>query len=232
MATIQALLNDINLRYRNTFTTDQLIVWMNEEQEELFQIFELDSAPYAFTLLRDETDNPVKFYPIPDGVDIDRIKVISVQINDDPEPTFQEIHFKRNDDYISTQYEGYWYTIVENNLFIYLSSDTMYVNTRYVYIYCDTQPTVITSSNLNLEPSVPLRYQEILKLGTLKRIALARKDDVWASNYDASREEKIADMEWRMKMSEPEFVSPADANPKPIHAWYGPGGVWWGDRLW
>lgn len=210
MATIQQLLDDVSLRYRHSFTTAQVLVWMNEEQEELFQIFEIDSPPYAFTLVADQY-----LYPIPDGVDIDRIKVINVQVNDNTDPTFEQLNFRRNDDYVDTWSSTYWYTIIEDNFFIHLPSDSMYASTRYVYIYCDSQPTVITSSNLSVEPSVPLRYQEILKLGTLERIAAARKDLDMKSNFYNDKQEKIIDMEWRMRMQEPEWISPTDVMPRP-----------------
>lgn len=209
MATLQQLLNDIDLRYRNSFTVAQKLVWMNEEQQELFQIFQFDSAPYAFQLVQG-----VRFYPIPDEVDIDRIKVITVQVNDGNPPQFRQLDFRRNDDDVEAWINRPWYTIVEKNFYIHLPTETMYEDNRVVYVYHDSPPATITTSDLNKEPSVPVRYQEILKLGVLERIAAARKDVQMKNNYAADKQEKILEMEWRMKMSEPEFVSPTDVNPR------------------
>lgn len=208
MATIQQLLDDINLRYRNTFTNAQKIIWMNEEQTDLFEIFEIDSPPYNFTLVAN-----TYFYPIPSGTEIDKIKTITIQIDDDAtEPNFDELPFKRNDDRQFVYEDEYWYTIVEDNFFINVPGDI--VEGRNVYVYFDSSPTEISASSLNVEPSTPKRYQEILKLGTLERICAARKDTAAKTNYANEKEAKIADVEWRMKMSEPEWIAPVDTLPR------------------
>lgn len=207
MATIQSLLTDISLRYRHSYTNAQVIVWMNEEQTDLFEIFEIDSPPYNFTLVAN-----TYFYPIPAGTDIDKIKTVTIQIDDATNPNFDELPFKRNDDRQFVNEDEYWYTIVEDNFFINVPGNI--VTGRNVYVYFDSAPTEISASSLNVEPSTPKRYQEILKLGTLERIASARKDVMMKNNYANEKEAKIADVEWRMKMSEPEFVSPADFMPR------------------
>lgn len=205
MATSQDILTDIDLRYRNTFTTSQKLVWMNEEQQELFQILEIDESPISFPL---QTD--VYFYPIPTGVDIDRIKTMTIQVNDADDPDFVELPFRKNDNREIVGYTGYYFSIVGETFFIPNGT----VDDRQVYIYMDTQPTEITTSNLNQEPSVPVRYQELLKLGVLKRIAMARKDDRMYNNYLSDYESKVAEMEWKMKLSEPEFRQPIDMMPR------------------
>jgi hypothetical protein len=35
-------LTDVDLRYRNSFTTAQKLVWMTEEQSELFEVLEIE----------------------------------------------------------------------------------------------------------------------------------------------------------------------------------------------
>jgi hypothetical protein len=206
MATSQAIMDDVNLRYRNTFTTPQKLVWMNEEQSELFEILELDSAPVSFPLITN-----VRFYPIPTGVDIDRIKTMSIQVNDDPNtPEFRQLPFRENDDNSYTYVPDLYYSIVGESFFIPNGT----IDDRQIYIYMDSQPTVITTSNLNDEPSVPVRYQEILKIGMLKRIASARKDTLMRNNYDADYQEKIIELEMKMKQQTPEFQTPIDVLPR------------------
>ena len=204
MATTQAILNDVDLRYRNTFTTSQKLVWMTEEQNELFEILEIDSAPVNFPL---QTD--VQFYPIPSGVDIDRIKTVSIQVNDSTDaPEFRQLPFRMNDD--NSYATGLYYTIVGESFFIPHGT----VDDRQIYIYMDTPPEDITTADLSNEPGVPVRYQEILKLGVLKRIAMARKDTQMYNNYTADYEQKIADLEWKMRMQEPEFRAQVDMMPR------------------
>lgn len=207
MATSQSILNDINLRYRNTFSTEQKLVWMNEEQRELFEILELDSVPFSF-----ETVANNYLYPIPNGVEKDRIKVMTIQINDATSPDFTEITFMENDNRQFAPYGGYWYTILEDNFYINVPGGPL--DDRLIYIYLDQEPEEIASSNLSVDPAVPVRYQELLKLGTLKRIAAARKDVDMYNNYVSDYEQKIADLEWNMKMQEPEFRQPIDMLPR------------------
>lgn len=204
MSTVQQLLDDVNLLYRNTFTTDQKLVWMSEEQRELFEVLELDAVPFSFSTIQGQY-----LYPIPEGLEIDRIKVITVQVND---VEYIEIPFAENDNRQYVSESDFWYTIVEKNFFINIPNG--HIDGKLVYIYADQQPEDLTSSNLNTSPSVPVRYQELLKLGVLKRIARARKDAAMFNNYSAEYSEKLDEMIWKAKMQEPEFRGPIDVLPK------------------
>jgi len=201
MATIQLLLDDINLRYRNTYTTPQKIVWMNDEQSELFEILEIDSVPYGFNTVAEQF-----LYPIDSEIDVDRIKQLTIQIND---TNFEELPFKRTTDEVNES--DYWYTLVEQNFYVNVPGGA--IADRAVYIYLDSQPVPISAAELTIEPSIPLRYQEILKFGVLKRIAMARKDVIMANNFDSSYQQMILDMEWKMKMNTPEFPTAIDVMP-------------------
>lgn len=211
MATTQAILDDINLRYRNTFTTAQVLVWFNEEQRELFDVLELDSAPYNFLTVLDEN-----FYPFPDQFDTTKIKVVTYQMDDTTVPNYQEIPFKRNDD---NQYgsSDVWYTIIADALYLYVP-DSVPAD-RNVYIYTDSDPDEVTTANVSSAPNLPTKYQEILKLGVLKRIAGARKDIQMRNNYDVEYQQKIDDVLLQRKLKEPEFITPIDLGYKPIRAY-------------
>lgn len=178
---------------------------MNEEQRELFEIIELDSVPFSFSTVADQY-----LYPIPDGVEKDRIKVITIQIDDSSD--FTEIPFREND---NRQYAGesqLWYTILEDNF--YLNIPGAPLDDRKVYIYLDQQPEDMFSTALTVEPAVPIRYQELLKIGALKRIAAARKDYNAKNNYEADYQEKIADLQEKMALQIPEFHTPIDMLPR------------------
>lgn len=211
MPSSKDILNDIDLRYRNTFTVPQKLVWFNEEQRELFDILELDSEPYEFTTFKN-----LNFYPFPADFDVTKIKTVTYQINDDYNADFNEIPFKRVDD---NQYadSGVWWGIVGDTF--YLEVPDGVPAGRLVYIYLDSDPTEVTIDNLEEPPDLPTKYQEILKYGVLKRIAGARKDVVMQSNFDAEHEQKIVDVLWQRKLAEPNFITPTDVMPK-IGRWY------------
>jgi hypothetical protein len=212
MPTRQQILDDVNSRYRNTFTPAQKLVWINDYEKTLFEIFEIDAPPYNFTTVADE-----EYYPIPSEIDIEKIKVISIETSDGE---FQELPFKRNDDKQYVSESEYWYTIISDLFYINVPGGA--VNDRNIYIYHDKKPTEWTTSNLSSEPDTPKRFQEILKLHLLEMIAGARKDVTMKNNYLADKEKMIDDFVWQMKMSEPEFIPAADINPKVRH-----GGRWW-----
>lgn len=206
MPSTQDIMTDVDLRYRNTFTVSQKLVWFNEEQLELFDVLEIDSDPYAFVTVVGEN-----FYPLPDQFDVTKIKVVTMQDDDTIEPKYIEVQNKRNGVSIDAPY-GAWYSIVSNAL--YLSYPGGVRANRNVYIYCDSEPTEVTTANLSSSPDLPTKYQEILKLGILKRIAMARKDVLMYNNYTGDYEQKITDALLAKKLKEPEWVTPADVMPR------------------
>lgn len=211
MAYSQAILNDIDLRYRNTFTQSQKLVWFNEEQRELFDVLEIDSPPYAFPTVLGEN-----FYPFPAEFDVTKIKVVTYQVGDTIESTYIEVPFKRNDDN-QTVSGGVWYTITSDAMYLHVAGGVP--DNRNVYIYTDADPTEVTVANVSENPSLPVRYQELLKLGVLKRIAGARKDVQMQNNYDMEYQEKISDVLWQRKQKEPEWTQPIDAMPRLLSRW-------------
>jgi hypothetical protein len=203
----QQILDDVGLRYRHTFTTSQTLVWFNEEQRELFDILELDSPPYTFQTVEGEN-----FYPFPDGFDITKIKVVTYQINDADDPDYVEIPFYRNDDNQYAAYGKPWYTVTSDAM--YLSDGDTVPADRNVYVYCDSDPTEVTTANVSSAPDLPTRYQEVLKLGILKRITAARQDMEMNSYFRADYEQKVSDLMWMRNLKEPEFISPVDMLPQ------------------
>lgn len=204
MATVSEILADVNLRYRNSYTNVQKLVWLNEEQRELFDVLEIDSEPYAFTTVAD-----TNFYPFPAGLDFTKIKVVNMQMQDEsPDPVFQEVPMKRNDDNVYVN-NCPWYTIINDAMYLWYPGDMP--DGMAVYIYLDADPTDVTEATLSSAPDLPTKYQELLKLGVLKRMASARKDIVMHNNYDAEYQEKISDVLWTRKLKEPEFVQPTSS---------------------
>lgn len=206
MSTSQQILNDVNLRYRNTFTTEQKLVWFNEEMRELFEVLEIDSPPYAFLTVEGEN-----YYPFPQDFDTSKIKTVTFQNDDTPNPEFIEIDFFRNDDRVTTP-SGPWYTIVSDSFYLYVPNKVP--GNRTVYIFCDLEPTEVTLQNIHSPPDLPKKYHEILKLGILKRIAMARKDVKMYNNYTLDYEEKITNVLWDRKQKEPEWATVLDVQPK------------------
>lgn len=207
MATSQQILTDVDLRYRNTYTTDQKLVWFNEEQQELFDILEIDSPPYTFQTVEGEN-----FYPFPDGFDVTKVKVVSYQINDASNPEYVELPMYRNDDNQYVSYGRPWYTVTSDAMYLY-DGDTV-PGERNVYVYCDSDPTEVTAANIDTSPDLPTKYQEVLKLGILKRITAARQDLEMNAYFRSDYEQKVSDLMWMRNLKEPEWVGPVDVLPR------------------
>lgn len=207
MATVQEMFTDVLLRYRHSYTDAQMTVWFNEIETELFEMFEIDSEPYSFELVAD-----TYLYPIPTGVEVEKIKVMSIQIDDGNPPNFEELPFKRNDNNELADESQMWYTIVSDNFYINISDITA---GRDVYIYLDKSPTIVVSTSLGVNPSTPLKYQGLLKYRLLQRIAESRKDVIFANNFMTKADTIESDLVWNQKMNEPEWNSPADTMPRP-----------------
>lgn len=202
MPTIKQLMADIDLRYRNPFSLDQKLVWYNEEMVEIYNIMDEDSLPYTFQTMEGEN-----FYNFPPDYDITTIKVVNMEVNDQ---VFVEVPAIRNDDDQYVSESQYWYSIVNNMMYLN-TPDVKVPDNKIVLVYCDNAPTAVTSADADNQVQLKYKYQEILKLGILKRICQARKDVPMANNYDMERQQRIDDNLWLTKMQESEWYPAADA---------------------
>ncbi|OPG91343.1 hypothetical protein B2I21_35175 [Chryseobacterium mucoviscidosis] len=205
------LLADINLRYRNTFTEAQKLVWMNDEQNDIFQSFKIERDPVPVPLV---TGSKLYLRP-PEIKYIEQVRAATMQLNTSGnDPAFVDLPFRRNNNDVGTNHEP-WYT--------FLGSDKMYINVPnsemtdcIAYFFIDGYATPITAGTSVL--SVPDKYMEIMKYGVLRRIAEARKDIVMVNNYTGSRDEIIDNMLWSEVASEPEWVQPTSTQKFRSHS--------------
>lgn len=217
MASANTLMADVNLRYRNTFTLAQKLVWLNEEKRELFDVLEIESSPYAF-----KTVAGIDLYPFPAGFDPTKIRTVTYQVNDGEQ--YREVPVLVNDDNSYTSQRDTWYSIMAGNMLLNIPGGP--VEGRNVYIFLSSDSTDVTEATAAAELDLPVKYQEILKFGVLERIAEARKDIVMKNNYTVEKEQKISELMWSRKMQEPEWTTVQDAMPQragEIRGWRG----WW-----
>ena len=195
------LLPDINLRYRNTFTDVQKYGWMNDEQNDIFNIFKIERDPVPVPLVTGS-----KLYMRPPEIKyIDQVRAATIQVDSvKNNPHFVDLPYYRDFNKVRAD-DAPWYT--------FLGSDKIYINVpntdvtgRVVYFFLDATPDPIVDGNSKI--AVPDKYLEVLKYGVLRRIAEARKDIVMVNNYTASREELINDLLWTEVINEPEWVQP------------------------
>lgn len=215
MTTYNDILKDVKVRYRHTFTDDRIMVWLNESIREIYEVMELDSIPYLIQTIWHE-----HFYNLPDNMDVTKIKTVTCQLNDQSE-VYTEIPFMRVDDMQFADVNTHWYSIVGGMFYVNIPSEIL--DNTPILIFCDSFIDTITVDNLNDPVALPTKYQEILKLGILERIAAARKDIVMKNNYSVEKEEKITEYAWQTKLAEPEWTRPIDVMPRAGNHGY----RWW-----
>lgn len=198
------LLKDIRVRYRNTFDDAQLLVWLNESMNEIYQTIELDSIPYLIQTIYHE-----HFYNLPANMDVTKIKTVTGRINDSD--AYIEVPFVRVDDMQFASPKTYWYSIVGQMFYINIPGEIL--DNMPFLIFCDAFVDDVTTDQLNDTVQLPAKYHEILKLGVLERIAEARKDITMKNNYSFEKNEKLNEYVWLSKLAEPEWTKPIDAMP-------------------
>lgn len=216
MASANDIMSDVNLRYRNTFTLAQKLVWLNEEKRELFDVLEIESPPYAF-----KTVKGIELYPFPAGFDVTKIRTVTYQTNNGS--TYREVPALSNDDNQFTAQWDTWYSIVAGNMLLNVPGGPE--EGRNVYIYTSSDSENVTEATASNPLDLPIKYQEILKFGVLERIAEARKDIVMKNNYAIEKEQKISDLMWSRKAQEPEWSTAQDVMP--IRPSQVSNGWWW-----
>lgn len=214
MASYKDILDDVKTRYRHSFTDDKVFVWLNESMGDIYQDIELDSIPYLIQTIYHE-----HFYNLPENMDVTKIKTVTCRI--DNSDVYTEIPFMRVDDMQFANDGTYWYSIVGQ--MFYLNVPDEIPDNMPILIYCDAFVDIVTTANINDKVNLPMRYQEVLKLGILERIAAARKDVVMKNNYMAEKQEKLTDFVWQTKLAEPEWTKPIDVMPRAGNHGY----RWW-----
>lgn len=174
MSTVQQLLDDINLRYKNTFSTAQKVVWMNEVQKELFQKARVEAVPFYFTTVSGQS-----WYALPNDCDPDDIQRLTIETGVGT-GYYNPLPFKRMDEEISESEE--FYTIQTTNTFLNPVPTTTTAGRR-VHIYYFKKPIELSETALSASPELQEAYQPLLKLGVLIIMAQANEDAVMANNF-------------------------------------------------
>lgn len=207
MPTVQQLLNDIDVRYKNGYTDAEKIFWMNQVQKQIYQRVPHESPPYAFVTVADQA-----FYALPTDCDLRGIKQVTLQIDNDTtagDKDFIKLPYKRKDEPADT-YERF-YSLVERNLFLNPMPDTNTAD-RDVYLYYDKKPTDLTTTTQT--PDLDENFHELLIYGTLERVTGARKDSTMKSNYANDFNILFAQYEQMYQPNFPEYVTTRDVLPK------------------
>lgn len=203
--TVQQLLDDINDRYRNTFTDTQKVRWMNRVQEQIFQYVPHESPPFTFTTVAETS-----YYALPSDCEPQLIKYLTIErkaTTDD----FKQLTYKQPEETVGENEE--FYTIV-NDLIYINPKPTSTTEGKDVYLYYNKKPAEISTSGLSATPDLEENFHELLVYGVLERVCAARKDSIMKSNYASDFEFLFNRYQKIYKNTKAEFVRTIDRLPK------------------
>jgi hypothetical protein len=206
MPTIQEILNEIDLTYRNTYTVAQKVGWMDTQQRQIFQKVPKESPPYIFTTIADSA-----FYALPDDCDRFGIKQVTIETKAGSEryDTLTYVSLESNQE-VGTG--SRLYSVLQNNLFLN-PMPTAEDEGKKVYILYNHRPAALTIADLSATPELEEDFHELLLLGVLERIARARGEIEDKNNFATDFNILFADYEKMYKLRQPEYYKVNDNLP-------------------
>jgi len=205
MPTVQQILDDIDSRYRNTFTDAQKVDWMNTVQKQIFQFVPHEATPYTFTTVADTS-----FYALPSDCEPQNINHITIERKAGAED-FKELEYKDQSAVVNDTQE--FYTILNNMIYIN-PKPTSTTEGKDVYLYYDKKPTALSTTSLGATPDLEENFHELLVFGVLERVCAARKDSAMKSNYANDFEFLFNRYQDIYKNTYPEYLVTKDVLPK------------------
>lgn len=207
MPTITELLTDIDLRYRNSFTTDQKVKWMNIVQVQIFQKVRHEAEPFYFTTVATQA-----FYPLPSDCDFKGVKQVAIETKASS-GEYRPLEYVSVESTERFSEKDYFYSIQgESNLFlnpIPTSTD----EGKRVYIYYNKKPAELSSSNTSATPDLEENFHELLVLGTLERIAMSRGEYEDKNNFANDFNLLLREYVNQYKLMQPEYYKTKDTMP-------------------
>lgn len=163
MLSIQEIINEVNALVPNLFENDKKVSWINQINQEFFEIVNIPEV-YRFS-----TTAGVSTYPLPNikGRRIEEIRLDQVE-------------------YKSIQYgyvtPGHNYWVLENNS-LELNPAPYLTGQTGIVKHAKSSNTTFTPSNLSAFPEAPGEYHWIYVLGLCEKVAKGMNDVSLANNY-------------------------------------------------
>lgn len=174
MLSIQEIINEADIRVPNPFDSSQKVTWLNEVNNEFFEIVRIPKV-YRF-LIVGGTDT----YNMPPSVNSQLVEIVRNQ---------------------SVLYESVQYEVVSpGRSSWFIDDDTkkliLYprpsINGEGVVLYRKQADTSFLLSNLTARPDAPPKYHWAYILGLCERIAKAMNDVTLANNYASDYRNQLA----------------------------------------
>lgn len=161
--TAEQLINDIDKRYPNTYSTDEKITWINDTMREIYKDIAVQEY-YSFTTVKGQT-----IYTLPEDCAIEFIKNVEISSKAKTATNSDWGHFKSLKNSLRDQemFEPSYYDGTEGTIGIFPKPTGSYK----VNIYYNKRPKMITSLGDSIE--LDDRYTDLVKFKVLSIIAMS-----------------------------------------------------------
>lgn len=215
MPTVQQLLSLTDL-YRNSYSADTKVYWMDSVQRQIFQDVPHEALPYTFTTVANYS-----FYQLPNDCDLLGIKRVTIETEagTDRYKVLPYIPLKSNERFSDT---AEFFTVEANQNLFLNPMPTPITEGKKVYIYYNKRPEGLTALNLAAIPDLEEDFHELLVLGTKAKIAEARGEFDDKAEFDAAFARLYQQYLKRYKFNYPEYPKTRDVmTPMRRGAWAG-----------
>lgn len=161
--TVRQVLDDIKVRYPNTYDDERLMLWINETMKKIYKDLAIQEM-YSF-----ETIKGHKLYSLPQDCSIDMIKNVTMSINAKGQNNsdwgdFEKLKFY---DQKETMSEKGYYDGTEGSIGIYPTP----TDSRKIKIYYLKKPKMVTSLDDTIQ--IDDNYVDLVKYNVLSIIAIS-----------------------------------------------------------
>lgn len=179
MSTLQQLINDIDARLPNKFTTAQKVAWFNDLQREIDKD-KTSEQIYEFFTVEGQS-----IYSLPSDCTIELLKYVGISQDQNvtDSTSFTQYTFRG----MNEELDGTNYFDATNGLIgFYPAPDTSGYSIRLIY---RRKSQELSASDLSVIPSLKEKYHNIFKYDAMQIIASAQKDTEVANYYESKKNE-------------------------------------------
>lgn len=207
MPTLQQLLNTIDTTYRNAYTVEQKVEWLDTTQRQIFQVIPKESIPFEII-----TQSQVAYYALPEDCDRQSIKSITIETKPGSKE-YTELDYISSSSNQTITKDTPFYTLLDGMMMInpVPDVDTAGKNVLILYTY---RPQKLVHTDLSQVPELEEDFHELLVLGTLERIARARGEIEDKNNFASDYNVLLRSYEKLYGYTQPEYKRVNDVLPK------------------
>lgn len=207
MSTTGQILMNVKI-YRNTYTDDQIVGWMDTVQRQIFQDVPHEAPPYVFTTIAD-----FAFYALPADCDPFGVKQVTIETKPGTEK-YKTLPFLSVESTVQLSASSEFYS-VQGNENLYLNPlPTTETEGKKVYVIYTKRPATLSTAALSAVPDLQEDFHELIELGAKARVARERGEVTDKNNFEADFQELFHKYQKRYMKVYPEYPVTRDVMPR------------------